>query len=65
MIQLTFTEEEREVLFDILESDITELRMEISDTHRREYRDMLKHRETLMKSIQHKLEPVEVESAAA
>jgi hypothetical protein len=65
MIQLTFTEEEREVLFDILESDIAELRMEISDTHRREYRDMLKHRETLMKSIQHKLEQVEVEKAAA
>ena len=56
MIQLTFTEEEREVLFDILENDIAELRMEISDTHRKEYREMLKHREALMKSIQHKLE---------
>jgi hypothetical protein len=65
MIQLTFTEEEREVLFDILESDIAELRMEISDTHRKEYREMLKHRESLMKSIQRKLKPVEVEPAAA
>lgn len=65
MIQLTFTEEEREVLFDILESDIAELRMEISDTHRKEYREMLKRRESLMKSIQHKLEQVEVEPAAA
>jgi hypothetical protein len=65
MIKLTFTEEEREVLFDILESDIAELRMEISDTHRREYRDMLKHREYLLKSIQQKLEQqVEVEKAA-
>ena len=63
MIQLTLTEEEREVLFDILENDIAELRMEISDTHRREYRDMLKHREALMKSIQQKLE--QVEKAAA
>jgi hypothetical protein len=63
MIQLTFTEEEREVLFDILENDIAELRMEISDTHRREYREMLKHRESLMKSIQQKLE--QVEKAAA
>lgn len=65
MIQLTFTEEEREVLFDILESDIAELRMEISDTHRKEYREMLKHRESLMKSIQRKLKPLEVEPAAA
>jgi hypothetical protein len=39
--------------------------MEISDTHRREYRDMLKHRESLMKSIQQKLEQTEVEKAAA
>lgn len=59
MIQLTFTEEEREVLFDILENDIAELRMEISDTHRKEYREMLKHRESLMKSIQQKLEQTE------
>jgi hypothetical protein len=59
MIQLTFTEEEREVLFDILETDIAELRMEISDTHRKEYREMLKHRESLMKSIQQKLEQTE------
>jgi hypothetical protein len=58
------TDEERELLADILENDISELRMEISDTHRREYRDMLKHRETLMKSIQHKLEQVEVEKTA-
>ncbi len=65
MIQLTFTEEEREVLFDILETDIAELRMEISDTHRREYREMLKHREALMKSIQQKLQQEETESAAA
>jgi hypothetical protein len=46
-------------LFDILENDIAELRMEISDTHRREYREMLKHREVLMKSIQQKLEQTE------
>jgi hypothetical protein len=65
MIQLTFTEEEREVLFDILENDIAELRMEISDTHRKEYREMLKHRESLMKSIQQKLQLTEVEPAAA
>jgi hypothetical protein len=65
MIQLTFTEEEREVLYDILESDIDELRMEISNTHRHEYREMLKHREALMKSIQHKLQEAATENTAA
>jgi hypothetical protein len=56
MIQVTITDEERELLVDLLESDISELRMEISNTHRKEYREMLKHRETLLKSIQHTLE---------
>lgn len=65
MIQLTFTEEEREVLFDVLENDIAELRMEISNTHRHEYREMLKHREVLMKSIQQKLQESEAEQTAA
>ena len=59
MIQLMITEEEQEMLKELLESDISELRMEISNTHRQEYREMLKTRETLMKSIQHKLEKVE------
>lgn len=65
MIQLMFTEEEQEVLFDILENDIAELRMEISDTHRKEYREMLKHREILMKSIQQKLEQAAAEKVPA
>ncbi len=64
MIQIVLTGEERELLVDLLENDISELRMEISDTHRREYRDMLKHRETLLKAIQQKLEQA-VEKAAA
>lgn len=65
MLQATFTEEEREVLFDILENDIAELRMEISDTHRLEYREMLKRRESLMKSIQKKLQQAQEEPIAA
>lgn len=65
MIQIVMTDEERELLTDLLESDISELRMEISDTHRREYRDMLKHRETLLKSIQQKLEQAAAEKIPA
>ena len=56
MIQLMITEEERELLIVLLESDISDLRMEISNTHRLEYRNMLKNREFLMKNIQQKLE---------
>ena len=65
MIQLMITEEEQKLLMDILENDISELRMEIADTDRQGYRDMLKNREILMKNIQQKLEqaPAEKESA--
>jgi hypothetical protein len=59
MIKIMFTEEERELLIQLLENDISDLRMEISNTHRQEYRNMLKNREFLMKIIQQKLEQVE------
>ncbi len=65
MIQITITDEERELLVDLLENDISELRMEISNTHRKEYRDMLKRRETLLKSIQQKVEQAAAEKVAA
>jgi len=65
MIQLMITEEERELLMDILENDISDLRMEIADTDRRGYREMLKNREALMKNIQQKLDQALAEKAAA
>ncbi|MDO9301319.1 MAG: hypothetical protein Q7T89_08045 [Anaerolineales bacterium] len=65
MIQLMITEEERKLLIDILENDISELRMEIADTDRQKYRDMLKNREVLMKNIQQKLEQASAEKSAA
>lgn len=55
MIQLEITGEERDLLIEILESDISDLRMEIADTDRQAYRDMLISREVLMKRIQHAL----------
>lgn len=64
MIQFMITEEERELLMDILETDISELRMEIADTDRREYREMLKNREVLMKNIQQRLDQALAEKAA-
>ena len=52
MIQLEFTEEERAFLIELLENDINELRAEIAKTDRRDFREMLKRRETLMKKMQ-------------
>ena len=64
MVQLKITEEERELLIEILENDISDLRMEIADTDRREYREMLKNREVMMKKIQQKLEQSLAKKAA-
>ena len=58
------SQEERELLIEILENDISDLRMEIADTDRREYREMLKNREVLMKKIQQKLEQSLAKKAA-
>ena len=65
MIQLMITEEERELLMDILENEISDLRMEIANTDRRGYREMLKNREVLMKDIQQKLDQTLAEKASA
>jgi hypothetical protein len=65
MIQLMLTEEERDLLIEILENDKSDLRMEIASTDRLGYRDMLKNREALMKSIQQKLEQSTAEKAAS
>ena len=44
MIELDLTREEREVLLEILEADLSDLRMEIADTDSLDFRDMLKGR---------------------
>jgi hypothetical protein len=64
MIQLMITEEEQKLLIELMENEISDLRMEIADTDRQEYRNMLKSRESLMKNFQQKLEQVPVEKAA-
>jgi hypothetical protein len=64
MIQLMITEEEQKLLIELMENEISDLRMEIADTDRQEYRNMLKSRESLMKNFQQKLEQVLAEKAA-
>ena len=50
MIQIEIDEEEREILLQLLDTCISDLRVEISNTDNMNYKDMLRHRkETLIK----------------
>ena len=53
MIPLELTQEEKEMLIDILENDLSDLRMEIADTDSLDFREMLKkQKEVLMKVLE-------------
>ena len=50
MIQIEIDEEERTILLQLLDTCISDLRVEISNTDNMNYKDMLRHRkETLLK----------------
>jgi hypothetical protein len=51
MFSLTLSAEERELLQNVLQETISELRMEIADTDSHDYRTMLHHREDLLKLL--------------
>jgi hypothetical protein len=51
MTHLILTDDEREVLTDILETEISDLRMEIMDTDRLSYKAALQNRERILKKI--------------
>ena len=51
MLHIDLTLEERDLLAQLLEACFTELRGEISDTHRHEYKEALKQREALLRKI--------------
>jgi hypothetical protein len=51
MIQLELTNEEAGVLREALEFYISDLRMEVADTDRQDFRDGLKQEETVIKKI--------------
>lgn len=61
MVQIMISEEERELLADLLENELSDLRMEIADTDRRQYREMLRNRQALIRRIQQELEQAQVE----
>ena len=55
MAQLTLNNEETLKLKKILESYLSDLRMEVADTDRKEYRDELKVEEAFLKDMIDKL----------
>lgn len=51
MIHLTLSEEEAQVLQEVLESCASDLSMEIADTDRMEFREVLKARKRIVHKI--------------
>lgn len=51
MVTLELSDEEARELHAILESYLSDLRMEIADTDRMDFREGLKRREALMKKV--------------
>ena len=49
MIQFDLSEEERRILLEVLESALSDLRMEIADTDSMDFREMLKGRKAVIK----------------
>ena len=51
MLHIDLTPDERDLLEEMLDSCLTELRGEISDTARHHYKEMLKQREAVLRKI--------------
>ncbi len=51
MIQLGLTKEEKDILTEILENDLSDLRMEITDTDSLDFREMLKKQKEVLKKV--------------
>jgi hypothetical protein len=60
MYQLNLTDEERILLVELLDGAISEIRMEIADTDKREYKMLLKDREVMMKKLFRDMTAMEV-----
>lgn len=51
MLQIELTDEEQHILKESLESDLSDLRMEICETDDRTFKDMLKNKERVIEKI--------------
>jgi hypothetical protein len=63
MITLDFTPEEVQILSDMIESCITDLRMEIRETDRLAYKEMLKNREQILKKMMDAVQQAQIKEA--
>lgn len=57
MIQLDLTDNDQKIITDVLENTLSELRMEIANTDRKEYRDMLKERKAVISRVLEAVRP--------
>jgi hypothetical protein len=51
MTTLELTQEEAEILRRVLETYVSDLRMEVADTDRQEFRERLKAKESILKEL--------------
>ncbi|NOY87601.1 MAG: hypothetical protein GXP52_09935 [Deltaproteobacteria bacterium] len=51
VIRLDLTREEREIMVDVLDTFLSDLRMEIANTDRQDFRDMLKKRKAVLLKV--------------
>lgn len=56
MIRIELSPEEQQVLREVLENSLTDLRVEIVSTDRLEFKDALKHRKSILSRILEELE---------
>lgn len=57
MIQLNLNEEERQTLLYMLENCISNLKEEIHETDRADYKEMLKHRKEVLRKLWLAMQP--------
>jgi hypothetical protein len=65
MLYLELNEAEQRILAELLDSDISELRLEIANTDNAAYRAMLKQREQMLRQILAKLQTAPVSALAS
>jgi hypothetical protein len=59
MLSIDITSAERDVLREMVSGMLSELRMEIADTDRLEYREMLRARKSVLQRVLDAIEPSE------
>jgi hypothetical protein len=50
-MEITLDRDERQILRTILENELSDLRMEMADTDRKEFRDLLSRRKAVLQKV--------------